>query len=1072
MRVLIVDDYEVVRRGVRSLLQAHAGCDVCGEAVDGQDAIVKARELKPDVIVMDVSMPNLNGLEATRQIRRILPQSEVLILSQHETTEMVRQAFNAGALGYVVKSSIARDLLKALDTVGRHQVFHDPALLGTLNRSGHLDAEEILQRSVALEQALRESEELYRSTFELAAVGVAHTHPDGRWLRVNQKFCDIVGYSREELLGRTFEDLTHPDDLVADVAQAEKIRAGLADSYLTEKRYLRKDGSPVWVNLNVSSVRDSDGKLKHFIAVVEDISERKRSEEAHRQSEDRFRAFFHSSVVGAARADADTGRFLEVNQTLCRMTGYSQEELQSRTFLDITHPGDRESTLQGLELKRRHKPTNYEVDKRYVRKDGATIWVHVAVNLVFGQSGVPLYYVGVVSDITERKLAEQARRASEAHLEMALQASKAGFFEWDNATGMSKWSPQMSAIYGYSPAGDQISREEWLRLLHPDDRQRVLDYTLEARLKSQDYRSEFRILRPDGEVRWIYSQGCILRDKDQKCRGMVGTHIDITERKRVEEELRQSEERTRFSLEAANLGTWEWNLLTGRVHWSDNMESVHGQARGSFGGSFDSFLQGVHIDDREMIPRRVQEAISGSGKYHVEYRQYRADGTVGWMEGNGQVVYDSSGQPIRMIGACTDITARKHVEEALRRSEERLRAAFTRSYSFLMLLAPDGTILEVNQAALEAAGCEREQVLGLKFWERWWAGLPKEVATLKASVARAALGEAVREECCFCLPDGTPRFADRTLNPVRDENGHVVMIVATGLDVTEQKELRDQLEARVNQRTRQLEEKNLELTHQSRIVRDLSARLLQSQDEERRRIARELHDSAGQTLAALQMNLVPLEKPAQKLGSNMAKAVRESINLVHDLSKELRTISYLLHPPLLDEAGLPSAIRWYVEGFAERSKIAVELELPDDLGRLARDLETTVFRIVQECLTNIHRHSGSTKAGIRVTRSPGEVCVVIRDSGKGMPESQGQASSERIKEGVGIQGMRERVRQLGGHLEIQSDESGTVVTARVPSPSAPVPGVTSEGRKGAQQVLDQMTIGHVPKATALTEPTA
>jgi DNA-binding NarL/FixJ family response regulator len=140
MRVLIVDDHEVVRRGVRSLLQTQASCDICGEAVDGQEAVEKATQLKPDVIVMDVSMPNLNGLEATRQIRRILPHTEVLILSQHETAEMVQQAINAGALGYVVKSSIARDLLTALQKVGRHQAFHAPAILGGTRPSGRLDA--------------------------------------------------------------------------------------------------------------------------------------------------------------------------------------------------------------------------------------------------------------------------------------------------------------------------------------------------------------------------------------------------------------------------------------------------------------------------------------------------------------------------------------------------------------------------------------------------------------------------------------------------------------------------------------------------------------------------------------------------------------------------------------------------------------------------------------------------------------------------------------------------------------------------------------------------------------------
>ena len=178
MRLLIVDDHEVVRRGVRALLLEHADYEVCGEAVDGQDALDKARELKPDLIVMDVSMPRLNGLEATRQVRSILPDCEVLILSQHENPEMARQALKAGARGYVVKSSISKDLLAAVSKASRREYFFDPAILDQ-TPSAHIDFQEILQRSAAFEHALRQSEQLYRSTFEMAGLGIAHISPDG-----------------------------------------------------------------------------------------------------------------------------------------------------------------------------------------------------------------------------------------------------------------------------------------------------------------------------------------------------------------------------------------------------------------------------------------------------------------------------------------------------------------------------------------------------------------------------------------------------------------------------------------------------------------------------------------------------------------------------------------------------------------------------------------------------------------------------------------------------------------------------------------------------------------------------
>jgi signal transduction histidine kinase len=215
-------------------------------------------------------------------------------------------------------------------------------------------------------------------------------------------------------------------------------------------------------------------------------------------------------------------------------------------------------------------------------------------------------------------------------------------------------------------------------------------------------------------------------------------------------------------------------------------------------------------------------------------------------------------------------------------------------------------------------------------------------------------------------------------------------------------------------------------------LRLLSGQLLYLQDQERRRIARELHDSAGQILAALGMNLSLLESENGNIVPRASKALRESIDLVQELSRELRTISHLLHPPLLDEVGLASCLRSYLEGFTERSKIKVDLELPGDLGRLPQDFETALFRIVQECPTNIHRHSKSPVARIRIRRSDGLLSLEVEDRGKGIPPGKREAMESGGSPGVGIRGMRERLRQLGGSLEINSSDGGTVVIARLP----------------------------------------
>lgn len=228
-----------------------------------------------------------------------------------------------------------------------------------------------------------------------------------------------------------------------------------------------------------------------------------------------------------------------------------------------------------------------------------------------------------------------------------------------------------------------------------------------------------------------------------------------------------------------------------------------------------------------------------------------------------------------------------------------------------------------------------------------------------------------------------------------------------------------------------VKERTSELGVANQGLRELTARLMQLQDEERRRIARELHDSVGQNLAALTMNLTTVQADIERLGQT-AKTVNDSLALAQEMNKEVRTVSYLLHPPLLDESGLASALQWYVQGFSERSNIQVTLEIPENFGRWPREMETALFRTVQECLTNVHRHSGSAVATVRLTRTPTEICLKVEDRGAGISAKKLTELSSNGTPGVGIRGMRERIRQLGGSLDLQSSGSSTTVQAHLP----------------------------------------
>src|SRR5579872_1667313 len=272
------------------------------------------------------------------------------------------------------------------------------------------------------EQALRDSEERFRATFDQVAVGIAHTDLDGHWLLINQRLVDLYGYSREELRTLRFQDITHPDDLELDLIQFERLRAGEIASYSMEKRYIRKDGSLIWAGLTVSMVRNRDGSHKYVIAFVEDISDRKRAEERIRQGEARFRTVFESTAIGMSLADGQ-GRFIEINPALERMTGYSAAELRGRRFDDITFAEDADADLQCFNELLAGRIDRYQLEKRYVRKDGSPIWVRLTVSLLPPSvqaensqvaSGGRLS-LGMVEDITERKEYEDQLRHQALH---------------------------------------------------------------------------------------------------------------------------------------------------------------------------------------------------------------------------------------------------------------------------------------------------------------------------------------------------------------------------------------------------------------------------------------------------------------------------------------------------------------------------------------------------------------------------------------------------------------------------------------------------------------------------------
>ena len=421
-------------------------------------------------------------------------------------------------------------------------------------------------------------------------------------------------------------------------------------------------------------------------------------------------------------------------------------------------------------------------------------------------------------------------------------------------------------------------------------------------------------------------------------------------------------------------------------------------------------------------------------------------------------IRDKDGEIVGVVNFFHDITERKQAERAM----GLLAAIVNSSDDAIISKNLDGAITSWNYGAERMFGYTAQEAVG----RRIAMIIPPDRLDEEARILeRLKAGERIEHyETVRVRKDGRNLDISLTISPLKDGAGSVIGASKVARDITDRKQaerdlresqerlrnLADGLEFQVRARTNELEQRNEVVLQQSEQLRELSNRLLRTQDEERRRIARDLHDSAGQIITVLGMNLASI---TQSDGQNdeIRKALEESHELVHQLSKEIRTLSYLLHPPLLDETGLADAIRLYMKGLEERSGLKIELCIPKDFERLPDDMELAIFRIVQESLTNIHRHSGSKTATIHVSRDAENVFLEIQDEGTGIPDEKLTAIRTQ-RTGVGFTGMRERVRNLKGILNIHSSSNGTKISATFPVSTTAIsaPDITGQRAKAAQ----------------------
>ncbi|HMK37153.1 MAG TPA: PAS domain S-box protein [Desulfomonilaceae bacterium] len=640
----------------------------------------------------------------------------------------------------------------------------------------HLEGfvEDITERKKA-EEALRESEERYRAVFNNAAVGITLSDPDGRYLRVNSTSAYILGYTQEELEGLTFFDVTHPEDVNASKEQLLSLQEGKKDSYRLEKRYIRKDGQVIWAEVSVSALRDVKGEYKATLAVVVDITERKKAEAALRESESMLRNILATSPVGIVGMDEN--RIIKwVNEACLNMFGFKRKDQVVGRSAAFVYPSDAEYNRMGRLLY--EGITTGKITSGYAtlkRRDGSLFEGHIRMKAF----GLPGLAIAAISDISDRKKAAEALRDSEEKYRLVVEKAQEAIFVAQE--GMFRFvNPKTVEILGYTEK--ELLTTPFNEIIYAEDREMVFERHI-RRLRGEEVpaRYAFRLVDKVGTLKWVEIDSAVISWAGTPA--ALAFMTDITERMRMEEELKESEERYRILVEESFDGIF---IQKGPkiLFANSRLYAMLGYSAGELEGL--DHWRVYHADyqeltrDRAIARMRGEEVVS---QYEVKLQ--RKDGTSFAGEISAREV-NVKGEPGVLVWV-RDISARRRSEEVQRR----LATAVEQAAETIVITDIEGSILYVNPAFEKITGYSRQEAIGNnprilksgkqdeKFYDHLWQTITSGAVWSGHFITRKKNGVLFEEEA--------------TITPIKDNSGKIVNYVAVKRDVTKELSLQKQL---------------------------------------------------------------------------------------------------------------------------------------------------------------------------------------------------------------------------------------------------------------------------------------
>ncbi len=613
-------------------------------AHNGEQAVNSVKAIKPDLILMDVLMPNGDGYKVTREIKSLdgmgfLP---IILLSVLSESPDIVKGFDSGCVDYISRPFNEEEFCKRIET--------------------HLKVYECQN------QLKSSNDELYRkfkSTFDQIAVGVCHVDITSKqFIMVNGAFTNLLGYSNEELLDMTISDLVHPDYYDNEIKNINGLVENKMSSFTSEFPLLKKDGTHLCIKNAVSLVYSSNGEPDYLIGVFEDITKRKESELKIKKSEELFKGLMESSMDSIIFVNKKH-EILQVNKQCELLFGYSKDELLNQKIELIIPKQFKQSHIHKRNeyVKKPQKRTmGIGLELSAVKKDGTEFPVEVAINPLYTDDG--LIISTTLRDITDRKNKEEIIVRSEERLKVAVGNSKIGIWDWDIVAGKQIWDSTMYQLYDIK-VDDIITQSKWSKYLHPKDRENTEKQMQLALDNQKKYETEFRIITDKGDVRHIHSSATTYFDEDHNPIRMIGVNIDMTDTRVAEIQLKASEARLKEALHIAKLGSWRLDIRTNQLEWSDEIYNIVNRNKGSFDLNFDAFVALVHPDDREALMMAYSNHVENKLPYDIDHRLLLDDGTIKHVHEHCYSKYNEDGSALFSLGTVQDITEKKLAEQKI-----------------------------------------------------------------------------------------------------------------------------------------------------------------------------------------------------------------------------------------------------------------------------------------------------------------------------------------------------------------------------------------------------------------------